>query len=168
MSRFDNEQKKFTCIVKKTNENAVLPKKGYPGSAGYDLFLPRNYGNLTLPAAGSKIWWHGYNLGFCTAFTPGHVALVRDRGSTGTKGIITLAGVVDADYRGEWIIWLANLGDHDYIFNIEKAIAQVLFIPVLDAHMIESAELDTSDRGEKCLGSSDTITFTQELEHKKE
>ena len=74
--------------------------------------------------------------------------ILKERGSTGSKGIAQRCGVIDSGYRNEWFVPITNTTnkkiaivkkDADYIFMkntsgytiypYEKAIAQVLVVP---------------------------------------
>lgn len=47
--------------------------------------------------------------------------LLRERGSTGSKGIALRCGVIDSGYRNEWFIGLTNTNDNDlYISKISS------------------------------------------------
>jgi len=49
--------------------------------------------------------------GLCSAFPSDYVAILKERGSTGTKGMGQRCGVVDSGYRGEWFIPITNHND---------------------------------------------------------
>ena len=77
-------------------------------------------------------------------------------------GIITIAGIIDTDYRGEWIVGLLNTNAESsgksYTINPGDKIAQVELPFPYHAEFTEIsneefAKLDT-DRGEKGFGSS--------------
>lgn len=105
--------------------------------------------------------------------------ILKERGSTGSKGIAQRCGVIDSGYRNEWFVPITNTTDKkiaivkkdkdaDYIFMrnttgytiypYEKAISQALVIPVpkVKVEEITYDELKeiTSDRGMGALGSS--------------
>ena len=97
--------------------------------------------------------------------------VLRERGSTGSKGIALRAGVIDSGYRNEWFVGLTNttnkdvvihkhniVADDAIIYPYEKAIAQALVLPVpkVEVEEISYDELKTieSRRGLGALGSS--------------
>lgn len=116
-------------------------------SAGYDVF-PAEAGNI-LPGERREI-----RLGFATSFDRGYAAVIDDRGSTGSRGLTHLAGVIDADFRGEWKVLIVNLGTEPYPYTPEKAIAQVLFLKVEEPDFLPVDALDPTLRGEGMKGSS--------------
>jgi dUTP pyrophosphatase len=133
-------------LFKKLEPAARMPARAY-NSAGYDVFCLEDV--FMQPGTRQAI-----RTGIATAFEPGYVALIWDKGSTASKGIRSLAGVVDADYRGEWIIWLHNLSDKPMWFDAGQKIAQVLFQRVEEPVIEEVESLPESLRGSNCLGSS--------------
>jgi len=130
-------------------EGAKLPTKAYH-SAGYDLYPAM----LGVVKSGEQV---KIPLGFATEFPSGYVALIDDRSSTGNAGLSHMAGTIDSDYRGEWMVILRNFADTDYVYSPEKAVAQVLFIQVENPTWEWSETLSDSFRGDKCLGSTDVV-----------
>ena len=109
-----------------------------------------------------------------SAFSPKWVAILEERGSTGTKGIAQRCGVIDSGFRNAWMIPITNTTnkpivilkkgveieglDEVVIYPYEKAIAQAIFVevPKLQSEEISVEELLNikSERGEGMLGSS--------------
>lgn len=85
------------------------------------------------------------------------VAIVAARSGLAIKHGISLSngiGVIDSDYRGEVCVGLINHSDKT--FNIERGdrVAQLMFMPVLIADLIESESLDETERGAGGFGST--------------
>lgn len=109
-----------------------------------------------------------------SAFSPKWVAILKERGSTGTKGIAQRCGVIDSGFRNAWMIPITNTTDKPIVilkkdvevegldevvvYPYEKAIAQAIFVevPKLQSEEISVEELLNikSERGEGMLGSS--------------
>jgi len=95
--------------------------------------------------------------GLSIAVPPGYEAQVRARsGLTLKKGICVLngPGTVDADYRGEVGVILANLGDEPFTVERGMRIAQLVICPVLKAEWEEVVVLPDTGRGAGGFGSS--------------
>ena len=115
--------------------------------------------------------------GIATVFSSKWVALLRERGSNGSKGLAQRAGVIDSGYRGEWFVPLTNTNrvpivivkkgvklpliyenSHAILYPYEKGIAQLLMVevPKLRTKEISYEELlqFNSERGTGALGSS--------------
>ncbi len=85
----------------------------------------------------------------------GHVGLIWDKSGLSTKhGLKTLAGVVDAGYRGEISIAMANVGNEPYTFKKGEKIAQMLIQKVEQAEFTEVEELSETSRGAGGFGST--------------
>jgi len=80
--------------------------------------------------------------------------LVRDRSSMAARGVATIAGVIDAGYRGEILILMANLGEAPIQLHAGEKIAQMIPIPVLTGPVQTVTDLEDSARAEKGFGSS--------------
>lgn len=57
--------------------------------------------------------------GICSACNEGYAIVLKERGSTGTKGIAQRSGVIDSGYRNEWFVPLTNT-NNDPIIIIKK------------------------------------------------
>lgn len=138
----------FTVRIKRLHERAAIPTRTDPGNAGFDLYAVN--GTVLYPNSDPE----AIKLGFATAFSPGWVALIWDRSGMGRKGVRSLAGVIDSNYRGEWSVLLANLSTEPVSIDIGDRVAQVLFQRVEDAFFLEVDDLPDSTRGDRGFGSS--------------
>ena len=138
--------------IKSLSPNIVIPTKSRAQSGAYDLYMPESGAiNGHAPTM--------INLGFAAAIPEGFVGLLLPRSGVGAKKGVELnntCGVIDADYRGEWIAALKTKGLYDtFTWNKGERILQVLFVPVLhiDAFTLVD-DLDETERGEGSFGSS--------------
>lgn len=88
----------------------------------------------------------------------GWYARIAPRSGLAVKnGIDVMAGVIDADYRGEIMVVLINLGQQPVVIEHGQKIAQIIFESA-DRAEIEfvatEAELGETARGEKGFGST--------------
>ena len=85
------------------------------------------------------------------------VAILAARSGLAVKSGINLAngiGVIDSDYRGEICVGLYNSSDVPFTVHRGDRIAQLLFMPVYVANLIEAATLDETARGAGGFGST--------------
>ena len=85
------------------------------------------------------------------------VAILAARSGLAVKSGINLAngiGVIDSDYRGEICVGLYNSSNVPFTVNRGDRIAQLLFMPVYVANLIEAASLDETARGAGGFGST--------------
>ena len=98
---------------------------------------------------------HTFKTGIISEFSADHVVLIWDRGGLAVKsGITCLAGVIDSNYRGEWMICLLNTSNEKYKISKGDRIAQALIQKVEISEIEEVEELSDSERGEGWKGSS--------------
>jgi dUTP pyrophosphatase len=128
--------------VKLLSPDAQPPKYAHDGDAGFDVFSCETY---TLQP-GER---HTFKLGFAAEFDPGYVCLVWDRSGLAAKqGLTSLAGVIDAGYRGEYGVVVLNTSQQVVPVQKGDRIAQMLLQPVERADIQVVKELsDTSRQG---------------------
>lgn len=95
--------------------------------------------------------------GLKIAIPVGYEVQIRPRSGLALKNSITCLntpGTIDADYRGEVKIILANLGSQDFVIERGMRIAQAVVCPVIQGKLIEVSELEETARGEGGFGST--------------
>ncbi|CAM3374260.1 dUTP diphosphatase [Legionella longbeachae] len=88
---------------------------------------------------------------------PKLAAVILPRSGLGHKnGIVlgNLVGLIDSDYQGELKISCWNRGVEHFTINPGERIAQLVFIPVVQASFEIVDDFTESDRGEGGFGSS--------------
>ncbi len=135
-------------LAKKLHPDAKIPNFAHPGDAGMDLY---SVANLTLkPGERASV-----PTGIAIALPDGYVGLMWDKGGPSHKfGVKTLGGVVDAGYRGEYLVGLVNLSQEDFEIKVGQKIAQLLIQKVEHPEVEEVAELDETARGDGRFGST--------------
>lgn len=89
----------------------------------------------------------------------GYEAQIRPRSGLAIKKGITLLnapGTIDADYRGEIKIILANISNEDFVINDGERIAQMVIAKHEQAQWEEVEVLEESERGAGGFGSTGT------------
>jgi dUTP pyrophosphatase len=127
-----------------------LPQYMSDGASGVDLVaavsedLVVNPGQVVLVPTGMHI-----------SIPVGYEAQVRPRSGLALKHGITVLnspGTIDADYRGEIRVILANLGGQSFAIKRGMRIAQMVFQEVIRGDMVVETELDLTERGEGGFG----------------
>lgn len=163
-----------TIKFAKIKQNAIIPQKRIE-DAGLDLYacfdeIKEDYFSFA-PHETRLI-----PTGIACACDKDYCLIVKERGSTGSKGIAVRAGVIDSGYRGEIFVALTNttnkpmfivspkfgynefLPQNILVYDASKAIAQALVIPVPNVNIQEISyeELKniTSERRDGSLGST--------------
>jgi dUTP pyrophosphatase len=140
----------MTLRIKKLFADVKVPSYAYAHDAGMDVFSRED---ATL-RPGER---HIFHLGFSAEMPEGVVALAWDKGGRAAKdGLHTLAGVIDAGYRGEWVVILLNVSDVPVSIKNGEKLCQILIQPVLQPTIEVADELSETQRGAGKFGSSGT------------
>ncbi len=86
---------------------------------------------------------------------PGLAAVILPRSGLGHKhGIVlgNLVGLIDSDYQGQLFVSCWNRGSEPFEVNIGERIAQLVFVPVVQASFEVVDEFEESHRGEGGFG----------------
>lgn len=95
--------------------------------------------------------------GIAIALPPGTEGQVRPRSGLAARHGVTVLnspGTIDADYRGEIQVILANVGQDSFTVVRGMRIAQLVIAPVLRPMIQESVSLDETTRGVAGFGST--------------
>lgn len=122
------------------------------GDAGFDLPCAER---VEVEPNSTKLISTGLHL----AIPLGWVGLIRDRSSVGSKGGLSLAGVVDASYRGEVKVAFHNLSADKKVFEVGDRVAQIIFVQHLTGEhgFVECSDLEQlgqTSRGAAGFGST--------------
>ncbi|MFH0840649.1 MAG: dUTP diphosphatase [bacterium] len=133
--------------VERISPTAKLPTRGHANDAGLDFYS--NEETLLLQGENKAI-----GTGIKIAIPDGYVALVWDKGGIARAGIHTMAGVIDAGYRGEVVIEIINLSKDSYKIKPGQKIAQILIQEVSLPEIEETKIDDQTTRGAGKHGST--------------
>lgn len=138
--------------IKKLNEEAILPKYATNKSAGADLCACIDKEVVIKPFSQVTI-----NTGLAIEIPDGFVGLIFPRSGLSTKKGLALAnkvGVIDSDYRGEWLIVLYNQSNQDQVIGPHERVAQFVLMPYYKAEFILTDELSVTERNTGGFGST--------------
>lgn len=139
-------------IVNKSKHE--LPEYETSASAGMDLRA-----NLDEPVVLKPLERALIPTGLFIELPVGFEAQIRPRSGLAIKKGITLLntpGTIDADYRGEIKIILANISGDDFVVNDGERIAQMVIARHERAEWVQVEELASSERGAGGFGSTGT------------
>ena len=138
----------------KLTRGAKAPEYATVGSAAVDLRAALEGGEVVIEPGQKMMIPTGI------AISSGRddvVAIIAARSGLGAKKGITMAngiGVIDSDYRGEISVTLRNMSEVPFVVADGDRIAQMMFMPVIQASFLEVDELDETDRGTGGFGST--------------
>lgn len=168
---FKKKEEKVKVQFARVNSEAKIPQKREEDAA-FDVYACFSEDYLEIHPHKTVM----IPTGIASCCSNNYCFILKERGSTGSKGIGLRSGVVDSGYRGEWFVALTNHNDKEVyisknglvlpawkmneaiVYPYEKAIAQAMVVPVpkIDINEISYEELKaiSSERGTGKLGSS--------------
>ena len=163
-----------TIKFAKVRPDAIIPTKRLE-DAGYDIYANFEEDYIILNPHETKM----IPTGIACACDTDYCFILKERGSTGTKGMAQRCGVVDSGYRNEIFVPITNTTNNTLyickenkvepfmydeltngarLYPYEKAIAQLLLVPVptadVEEYTYEELKAIPSIRGTGALGSS--------------
>lgn len=151
--------------VKSLYDNSDIPVRGYGLAAGFDLCahsyslledvvqkekLDKDH-HLIIPARTRCL----VKTGIAVKIPANCYGRIAPRsGLAISKGIIIMAGVIDADYRGEVGVIIFNSGNESFEVRKGDRIAQLICERIIYPKIEEVDNLDETNRGDKGFGST--------------
>jgi dUTP pyrophosphatase len=132
---------------------AMLPSYATPGAAGLDAGA-----QVEAPLVIEPGTTHLVKTGMAIHLAdPGYAALILPRSGMGHKhGIVlgNLVGLIDSDYQGELMVSTWNRGPTPFTLNPLERLAQLVIVPVVQAHFNIVDEFSATERGAGGFGST--------------
>jgi len=138
--------------VKKLKDKAIMPTYGSTEAAGADLYACIDEPISIQP--GESVF---VPTGLAMELPKGYAGLIYARSGLACKRGLAPAnkvGVVDSDYRGEFMIVLHNHGSITQTIQHGERIAQLVITPVFTPGFIEIDELSDTERSSGGFGST--------------
>ena len=133
---------------KRLDPRAVLPSRGSLLAAGLDIYVIED---LTLQPGERAL----ASTGLAVAIPEGYYGRVAPRSGLATKnGLDVLAGVIDADYRGEIRCLLYNAGAEAIHLPAQSKICQLIIEKIITPTAVWVDEINETDRGSGGFGST--------------
>ena len=151
LKKMQTKKIQLRCIDKRLGNEFPLPEYATLGSAGMDVSacidkpVTINPGETSLIPTGFAI--HVEDTGLAAVLLP--------RSGLGhKKGIVlgNLVGLIDSDYQGQVFVSCWNRGNEAFTIGPGDRIAQMVFMPVVQAAFDIVEEFDQSHRGEGGFG----------------
>jgi dUTP diphosphatase len=135
-------------------EGLPLPSYQTKHAAGLDLVaaVPREQPVKLLAGARALV-----PTGFVLELPPGYEGQVRPRSGLAFKHGLTVLnspGTIDADYRGEIMVLLVNLGSETFRVQRGDRIAQLVIAPAASVEVVAVEALAETERGQGGFGST--------------
>lgn len=133
---------------KRLDPRAELPTRGSAAAAGLDIYLIEE---LTIKPGQRALG----RTGLAVSIPEGYYGRLAPRSGLAIReGLDTLAGVIDADYRGEIGCLLYNAGDATINLPAGSKICQLIVEKILTPTPVWADEISETDRGSGGFGST--------------
>lgn len=137
--------------IKAVRDSFLMPTRGTEHAAGFDVLMPE--GGELKPGETRKV-----RLAFATAIPVGFAAYLMPRSSAGKAGLrlANTIGLIDADYRGEWmaVMQLDAQAECSLVWEAGDKLLQFVIGPVLTPDLELVDFLNETSRGEGGFGST--------------
>ena len=142
---------KLKILDPRIGKEIPLPEYATTGSAGLDLracideALEIKPGETHLVPTGMAIHIDD----------PAMAAVILPRSGLGHKhGIVlgNLTGLIDSDYQGQLFVSVWNRGQNTFTLNVSDRMAQLVFVPIVQAKFDIVESFDESERAEGGFG----------------
>jgi dUTP pyrophosphatase len=144
---------KVKLVRKSEGQADVIPAYATEGSAGMDLKACIDEAMVIKPGQIVKI-----PTGIAIQLPDNHVGgFVFPRSGLSSKhgiSLINCVGVIDSDYTGEVVCPVVNHSDSEFTVSPGDRIAQLVFMPVCNASLIQVEDLQETERGSGGFGST--------------
>lgn len=141
--------------IKFLNDLAKMPTRGSEYAAGYDLYAATDYIIDIVPHSTVKI-----GTGIAIELPSYMMGLIFARSGLATKKGLRPAncvGLINPDYRGEYIVALHNDTNEMMSIGPGERIAQLVLAPFYSVDFEKVDELSETERGEGGFGSTGTV-----------
>ena len=133
--------------IKKFIEDVKLPMKSHLPDVGLDLFMPKDFSIKPLETK-------TIGLGLGVAIPEGFAVMLVPRSSIAAKGLIIQTSIIDPDYCGEIHLIVTNCSNIEQRIERNQRLCSLVLFSALNARIEVVDEFESTERGEKGLGSS--------------
>lgn len=142
------EAESSVISFKRLDPRAILPARGSVMAAGLDIYVIEN---LTIRPGERALG----RTGLAVAIPEGYYGRVAPRSGLASKhGLDVLAGVIDADYRGEIGCLLYNAGNETIELPAQSKICQLIIEKIITPEAVWADDINETERGGGGFGST--------------
>lgn len=146
----ESKKVRFCRLEPERDVDLGLPAYQSDKASGMDIPAAVDTPKILLPGEIALI-----PTGFTVAIPSGFELQIRPRSGLAVRHGITIInspGTIDADYRGEVLIGLINLGSKPFTINRGDRVAQMVLSPVIRMELEQVSDLDRTKRADGGFG----------------
>lgn len=98
-----NNKEKVEITFARENDTVIIPSKR-DEDGGFDIYANFKEDYMVISPHEVKM----IPTGLASAFSPDYRIVLKERGSTGSKGMAVRAGIIDSGFRGYWFVAINN------------------------------------------------------------
>lgn len=122
----------------KLREGAIIPSKEVE-NAGMDIYACFEENYIEIGVGEIKL----IPTGICSAFSDDYVLMLKERGSTGTKGMSQKCGIIDSGFRNEIFVPINNTSNKSIVIAKDIDAARDIIIQRESEHFDYDLEITT-------------------------
>lgn len=115
-----NNKEKVEITFARENDTVIIPSKR-DEDGGFDIYANFKEDYMVIPPHEVVM----IPTGLASAFSPDYRIVLKERGSTGSKGMAVRAGIIDSGFRGYWFVAINNTTDVDIIISKEDRLDDI-------------------------------------------
>ena len=106
---------KVEITFARENDTVIITSKR-DEDGGFDIYANFTEDYMVIPPHEVKM----IPTGLASAFSPDYRIVLKERGSTGSKGMAVRAGIIDSGFRGYWFVAINNTTNRPIIISKEE------------------------------------------------
>ena len=110
-----NNKEKVEITFARENDTVIIPSKR-DEDGGFDIYANFTEDYMVIPPHEVKM----IPTGLASAFSPDYRIVLKERGSTGSKGMAVRAGIIDSGFRGYWFVAINNTTNRPIIISKDE------------------------------------------------
>lgn len=110
-----NNKEKVEIIFARENDTVIIPSKR-DEDGGFDIYANFKEDYMIIPPHEVIM----IPTGLASAFSPDYRIVLKERGSTGSKGMAVRAGIIDSGFRGYWFVAINNTTNRPIIISKDE------------------------------------------------
>lgn len=111
----NNNKEKVEIIFARENDTVIIPSKR-DEDGGFDIYANFKEDYMIIPPHEVVM----IPTGLASAFSPDYRIVLKERGSTGSKGMAVRAGIIDSGFRGYWFVAINNTTNRPIVISKDE------------------------------------------------